>query len=248
MNPTVTNSLFLDPQALPLVSITEVLAESVLVVAPHPDDETLGCAGAIKLLRSSGKTVHILVMSDGTQSHPNSRKYPALALKHLRQEETRCAMAVLEVENSYITFLQLPDGSIPATESEGFSAAVCQFQDYLGTINPKMVFAPWRTDPHPDHRATWQILQAALQQVSLSPRVIEYPIWDWDPDQMQHSQQGFSKAWRLDISAVVEVKKQAIAAYRSQTSDLIDDDPVGFRLSEQMLRNFNQPWEIYLEE
>jgi LmbE family N-acetylglucosaminyl deacetylase len=247
MNPTVTNSLFLNSQALPIVSITEVLAESVLVVAPHPDDETLGCAGAIKLLRSFGKTVHILVVSDGTQSHPNSRKYPALALKHLREEETRCAMAVLGIESSHITFLQLRDGSLPAAQSEGFNAAVRQVQYYLNDINPKMVFAPWRTDPHPDHRSTWQILQAALWHASLSPRVIEYPIWDWDPAQRQHSQQGF-KAWRLDISAVVEDKKRAIAAYHSQTTDLIDDDPAGFCLSPQMLGNFIQPWEIYLEE
>jgi LmbE family N-acetylglucosaminyl deacetylase len=224
------------------------MAESVLVIAPHPDDETLGCAGAIKLLRSLGKTVQILVMSDGTQSHPNSRKYPALALKYLREEETRCAMAVLGVENSNITFLQLRDGSVPSANSAGFNAATFQVQNHIGVIDPKTIFAPWRCDPHPDHRATWQILQAALQKISLLPRVIEYPIWDWDPAQRQHSQQGFSKAWRLDISTVIEAKKRAIAAYRSQTTDLIDDDPMGFCLTAQMLSNFTQPWEVYLEE
>jgi LmbE family N-acetylglucosaminyl deacetylase len=249
MNPTVTDSsLFANPQAIPLQSITEILAESVLVVAPHPDDETLGCAGAIKLLCLLGKTVQILVMSDGTQSHPNSRKYPTHALKHLREEETCRAMAMLGVKSSCITFFQLRDGSIPASESEGFNAAVYRLQNYLNVIKPKTVFAPWRSDPHPDHRATWQMLHAALQQLSLSPRVIEYPIWDWDPVQRQCSQQGFSRAWRLDISAVLEDKKQAIAAYRSQTTDLIDDDPTGFRLTAQMLSNFAQPWEVYLEE
>jgi LmbE family N-acetylglucosaminyl deacetylase len=249
MNLTVTDySLFLTPQSLPLVSITEVMAESVLVIAPHPDDETLGCGGAIKLLCSLGKTVQVLVMSDGTQSHTNSRKFPTLALKHLREQETRRAMSVLGVESSHITFFQLRDGSIPASKSAGFNKAVGRLQDYLSAINPKIVFAPWRSDPHPDHRATWQILQAALNQPSLSPRVIEYPIWDWDPAQRQSSQQGFRKAWRLDISGVVEAKKQAIAVYRSQTTELIDDDPMGFRLSAQMLSNFTQPWEIYLEE
>jgi len=42
--------------------------------------------------------------------------------------------------------------------------------------------------------------------------------------------------------------QQAIAAYRSQTTNLIDDDPNGFRLTAEMLENFAQPWEIYLEE
>jgi LmbE family N-acetylglucosaminyl deacetylase len=55
-------------------------------------------------------------------------------------------------------------------------------------------------------------------------------------------------AWRLDISDVVEVKKQAIAAYRSQTTNLIDDDPEGFRLTPEMLANFTRNWEVYIEE
>ena len=52
--------------------------------------------------------------------------------------------------------------------------------------------------------------------------------------------------WRLDINKVVELKILAIKAYRSQTTDLIDDDPEGFRLSPQMLANFARPWEVYL--
>jgi hypothetical protein len=47
---------------------------------------------------------------------------------------------------------------------------------------------------------------------------------------------------------VVELKQQAIAAYCSQTTDLIDDDPEGFRLTPEMLANFTRPWEVYIEE
>jgi LmbE family N-acetylglucosaminyl deacetylase len=236
------------PLDLPLYSIEEIAAEPVLVVAPHPDDETLGCAGAIALLRAQGYTVQILVVSDGTQSHPNSRKYPAPALRALRAAETRRAMAILGVEPSHITFLQLPDGAVPSVGTPGFKAAVSTCYTYLKTVIPKIVFAPWRSDPHPDHRATGHILCAALAQAVLSPRVIEYPIWDWDPQQRRLSSQDAKTAWRLEISEVLTLKKQAIAAYRSQTTDLIDDDPLGFRLTPQMLQNFTQLWEIYLEE
>jgi LmbE family N-acetylglucosaminyl deacetylase len=249
MNPTVTNnSLLTNPQAIPLHCITEILAGSVLIVAPHPDDETLGCGGAITLLRSLGKTVNVLVMSDGTQSHPNSRQCPALALKNLREAETRCAMATLGVEDSHITFFQLPDGAIPQVGSPSFEAAVFQCHSHLVVARPNIIFVPWRLDPHPDHRATWQIVRAAIDQAALGSRVLEYPIWDWDSAQRQLSPQGAIQAWRLDITAVVEVKQQAIAAYRSQTTDLINDDPAGFRLTPQMLSNFAQPWEVYLEE
>lgn len=46
---------------------------------------------------------------------------------------------------------------------------------------------------------------------------------------------------------MLELKLQAIAAYRFQTTDLIDDDPEGFRLTPEMLANFIHPWELYLE-
>jgi LmbE family N-acetylglucosaminyl deacetylase len=75
-------------------------------------------------------------------------------------------------------------------------------------VNPKIIFAPWRSDPHPDHRATWQILQAALKQTALFPRAIEYPIWDWDPKQRQPYYQMSRKVWRLDISEVIQLKKK----------------------------------------
>jgi LmbE family N-acetylglucosaminyl deacetylase len=241
-------SPFTNPQALPLHSIMNIAVEPALVVAPHPDDEALGCAGAIALLRQQDIAVHILVVSDGVRSHPNSCKYPAPALKQLREAETRCAMATLGIEESHITFLGLPDGSIPMKGAVKFKEAVHQCCGYLTTVNPKIIFAPWRSDPHPDHRATWQILEAALKQTALFPRAIEYPIWDWDPKQRQPYYQISSKVWRLDISEVIQLKKKAINMYRSQTTDLIDDDPTGFRLTPQMLSSFANPWEIYLEE
>ena len=52
----------------------------------------------------------------------------------------------------------------------------------------------------------------------------------------------------LDINQIVELKQQAIATYPSQTTNLIDDAPEGFRLKPQILANFTRPWEVYLKE
>ena len=250
MNPTNISpqTPFSLPQTVPLRSGAAIMAEPVLVVAPHPDDETLGCAGAIALLRLIGSPVHILVMSDGTQSHPHSRQYPKAALQQLRAAETRAAMAILGVEESCITCFGLPDGAMPTALAPGFSAAVDRCQIYLETITPQLVLLPWRHDPHPDHRATWQILDAALARLAMYPRSIEYPIWDWDLNQRQLLAEPAIEPWRLDITAVVALKQQAIAAYLSQTTDLINDDPTGFRLTPELLGNFTQPWELYLEQ
>ena len=241
MNSLVENSPLVNPTDLPLLNISAVATDRVLVVAPHPDDETLGCGGAIALLRSIGCKVQILVISDGTMSHPHSRKYPAPALRALRESETKDATASLGVDVSDITFVGLPDGAVATQTST-------EIKEALASFRPNTVFLPWRHDPHPDHRASYKLIQTALVDLALSPRIIEYPIWDWDPQQRGNlPEPNRVKAWRLDISKVVELKQLAIAAYRSQTTDLIDDDPQGFRLTPEMLANFTRPWEVYIE-
>ena len=106
----VHESLFTNPAKLPFRSFTS--HDPVLVVAPRPDDETLGCGGAIALLRSRRCQVSVLVISDGTMSHPRSRKYPPSVLQQLRQKETLDALKILGVDPTTVTFLRLPDGTI----------------------------------------------------------------------------------------------------------------------------------------
>ena len=260
------------PDDLPLCSADTVTEfGSTLVVAPHPDDESLGCGGAIALLRSLGCPVQVLVISDGTLSHPRSRRYPTPVLQALREDETKAALWALGVSSS-VTFLRLKDGSIPEPGAIGFEQALSTVRSYIEAFQLKTILLPWRHDPHPDHRATWSLVHTAVTLNTTSvnvdnrhisrgdpisrlyrhrcrlPRLIEYPIWDWDPDQRTDNLVGLRvKAWRLDISAVLSQKQTAIAAHRSQTTDLIDDDPEGFRLTPEMLGHFAHPWEIYLE-
>ncbi|MEH2363209.1 PIG-L deacetylase family protein [Nostoc sp.] len=234
-----------NPSVLPWRSVNEIASSPVLIVAPHPDDETLGCGGAIALLRSLNCHVQVLVISDGTLSHPRSQKYPADRLKPLREAETLSALKLLGVEVNDVTFLRMQDGSIPTQ----YQSAVVSCCAYIREIAPQIIFLPWRYDPHADHRATWKLIHAVLDDLRLSPRLIEYPIWDWDSEQRGSLPASVEvTTWRLNISTVVELKQQAIAAYRSQITDLIDDDPEGFRLSPEMLANFTRSWEVYIEE
>lgn len=248
MTNSVTSALPLaTATALPLRSISSIDPDRVLVVAPHPDDETLGCGGAIALMRSLHYPVQVLVISDGTQSHPRSRKYPAPALQHLREQETIAALNILGVEAAAVTFLRLQDGAISdALSSEAIGEACVA---HLIAAAPKTIFLPWRCDPHPDHRATWQLLHKAISSLSIAPQIVEYPIWDWDLEQ-RGSVENAAKVigWRLDITMVASLKQQAIAQYRSQTTNLIDDDPEGFRLTPEILTYFSQSWELYFEE
>lgn len=223
--------------------------QPIVIVAPHPDDETLGCGGAIAQLTARGHDVRVLVITDGTQSHPNSQKFSAAVLKGIREQETTAAMSTLGVDQRTITFLGVKDGSVPQMASAEFVRVQERCCRYLRDVVPGTIFLPWRYDPHPDHRATWQIIQAAVLETGRAVRYIEYPIWDWDSTQQkQLSGVGAVLGWRLDMTAVLEQKRRAIALYRSQLGDLIDDDPEGFSLTPEMLKNFTQPWEVFFEE
>lgn len=248
MNSEIPQSLLQNPTALPLLPAARIAHGSTLVVAPHPDDESLGCGGVIALLRRLGCVVRVIVISDGTLSHPRSRQFPAPALRTLREQETLCAITILGVEPEAVTFLRLKDGSVPFKGGVGFDEAISRCCAYLAAFTPATIILPWRRDPHPDHRASWELICTAIAKLNLSPRLLEYPIWDWDPTQQGDTPASSGiTAWRLDISAVLPQKLQAIAAYRSQTTDLIDDDPEGFRLTPEMLANFTHSWELYLE-
>ncbi|MCB2409911.1 PIG-L family deacetylase [Hymenobacter sp. BT178] len=219
-----------------------------MVIIPHPDDESLGCGGLLALLRQAGLPVQAVLVSDGTMSHPNSHKFPPAARQALRATELREALEILGVETPDTVYMGLPDGAVPTAESPGFTAAASQIQQHIAQHQPATLLVPWRRDPHPDHRATSQLVQAALHGAAAPPRLLEYVVWAWEraaPDDLPRS--GEVTGWQLDIGPVVAQKQRAIAAHRSQLTNLIDDDPGGFQLSEQMLAHFARPFEVYLE-
>ncbi len=71
---------------------------AILVRAPRPDDESLGFGGTIAAAVAGGIAVHIAVLTDGTGSHPGSRRYPPPRLKAVRAAKTRAAAAVIRLD------------------------------------------------------------------------------------------------------------------------------------------------------
>lgn len=235
-----------DISSLPLEMAETVFSWGrTLVVAPHPDDESLGCGGAIALLRKFEREVRVLVLSDGTLSHPNSAKFPSKKLRELREKEMLDALEILGVSSEQVSFFRYQDRDVPNTNSRNWLEAVEKCRGYLRENQPETILVPWRRDPHPDHRAAYALINAARDS---SMRIVEYPIWLWEiAENADAPQIGEVIAWRLDISRVSEKKQRAIRAHASQTTDLIDDDPHGFRLTDDILANFAESYEVYLE-
>lgn len=221
---------------------------TTLIVAPHADDETLACGGTISRLRSLGVDVRILVITDGSQSHPSSVEYPADRRTSLRRKELISAAKILGVEEDRINFTSLQDGDVPCEGEEGFDTIVKMLGRMLLQIMPHTIFIPYRLDPHRDHIATSQILRRAVTVFKSSPRIFEYPVWLWElgaeddfpsPSRM--------KTWKIDMGSALEIKRKAISEHQSQLGQVIKDDPSGFVLTPNIIAHFELPFEIFFE-
>jgi LmbE family N-acetylglucosaminyl deacetylase len=215
-----------------------------VVLAPHPDDESLGCGALIATARVQGRPVKIIVLSDGTGSHPRSTRYPAHRLRSLREREVRKAASSLGVRARDLYCLALPDRYVPNCGPEVERVAVF-IAEHMCKAKARALFATWRHDPHADHQAAYAIARRALERLP-EARLFEYAIWGTTLP-LAATVPETPRGWRFDGAAVHSRKQAAIACHRSQVSDFIDDDPEGFRLSPDMLARFAGGEEIFFE-
>jgi len=234
---------------LPLVPLDRVIGGGgLIVIAPHPDDETLGCGGLIALARAEGRAVRVAILSDGSGSHPRSRDYPPDRLRAVRQQESVAALETLGVARQDIHFLDIKDGAVPVANGE-LTAVAKQVLSIVRSMGaepgcPGTIAVTWRDDPHPDHKAAYEIaLQVRLWAPAL--KLIEYPIWGaCEPGDLEVGDT--VSGYRLDIAGQAERKRRAILLYRSQVTGMIADDPAGM-LSERFLERFRRPYEVFLD-
>ena len=208
-----------------------------LVLAPHPDDETIGCGGLLALLGRAGVAVQVVLFSDGAGSHRQSATYTAARLRALRQQEMTAALRALAHDAPCLEALGLPDGGIPAPGESGFDAVVERIGDIVRNFRPATVLMPTHDDEHPDHRATCAAGLAACRTAAPDALCLEYPVWGGTAAGRQ--------AWQVDISAVVADKLRALALHRSQLGLVVHDDAQGFMLPPALLARCAQPAETY---
>jgi LmbE family N-acetylglucosaminyl deacetylase len=226
-------------------TLTEQLGEGgFLVIAPHPDDESLGCGGLIAEACAQGRPTRVVIVSDGSGSHPTSKKYPRGRLRALRESEARRAASALGLAPHHVLFLRLPDRCVPNAGRRA-DAAAQEIAALLAKIAARALFVTWRHDPHCDHQASYLIARAAQRKLA-DAKLYEYSIWGaaLPPAMPVLPPRG---GFRLAIDRHLARKRRAIAAHRSQTTALIDDDPGGFRLRASDLARFTKPFEFFFE-
>jgi LmbE family N-acetylglucosaminyl deacetylase len=216
-----------------------------VVLSPHPDDETLGTGGLIAAARTAGQEVDVIVVTDGSGSHPRSKQYPRQRLVDVRYSEVHQAGLALGLEPDRIVFLGLPDTLAPKSGPQ-FDAAVDKTLNVIRHSEAGALFVTWEGDPHCDHEAAAELAKT-VGKLCRGLRLWAYPIWGWHIERSAEIRQPPSRASRIDISPYRDRKLEAIAAHASQMTDLISDDPEGFRFDKNSLAPFLGQYEYFIE-
>lgn len=227
-------------------AVASVTAQRILVVAPHPDDEALGCGGLIRRLSGLGRRFHVAFVTDGGASHRNSARWPREKLSAAREDEAAEALRRLGIGDAPRTFMRIPDAGMPDRESAAYKGDLLAAIDIARTFRPELALLPWRRDPHRDHRDSWSLFMEAFDVTGLRPDILEYTIWlDEIGNPENHPRPGEMERVCFDISDVQKAKRVAVEAHVTQTTGLIDDDPEAFRLTSETIDRLVTPTECY---
>ena len=215
--------------------------EHMLVVAAHPDDETLGAGGLLASADAAGARITVVIATDGEASHPASPTRTAAELAALRRREVYAALAEL-APSAQVHLLGLPDGGLVRHPDA--------LHDALGKLldGCSHVVTTWTGDGHPDHEACAHAVAALLRDPRhRAVRHWQYPIWAWhwgDPQQPPFPAQSLR---RLPLDDAARAAKQrATAAYRSQTDALSERPGDEAVLTPRMLAHFAGDDEVYV--
>jgi LmbE family N-acetylglucosaminyl deacetylase len=206
---------------------------SALVVAPHPDDETFGCGGAVALLARVGAPLDVAFVTDGAASHPGHPAVAPAAIAARRRAEARQATQVLGVNPQRVWFLDESDGTLAGLEAGEAIRAAARIAGLLARVAPDAILLPCRLDGSSEHEAAFALVARALRDANLSPRILEFPVWSWwNPLRLMRPMLTARRVWRLDLREVLALKARAVACYASQTEPIPPDAaaalPAGF--------------------
>jgi LmbE family N-acetylglucosaminyl deacetylase/SAM-dependent methyltransferase len=168
----------------------------VAVVAPHPDDELLGCGGTLRKHLAAGDHVAIAFVTSGERTAGLSG-LPHGERLALREAEARESAKFLGLDESDLHFLRYPDGGIDNSSGGNLERT-------LSDLQPDLVYAPFPLDAHRDHVAAARLLTAALPSVPSVAHIALYEVWT-----------ALYPNCIVDITAEIDTKLEALSRYEA---------------------------------
>ena len=179
----------------------------VLIIAPHPDDEVLGCGGTIARLTGEGRSVTVAIVTKGTPL------FPAAQVRQVRAEARR---ANTDLGVKKLLFLDLPVTTLHSMPRHKLNAV---FTKLLADTKPEIVFLPFPGDRHEDHRQVFDAAMVAMRPDGRRHRVARICCYEtvsethWSAPGIEPV---FEPNWFIDIAATLKAKLAAMLRYKSQ--------------------------------
>ena len=181
-----------------------------MVVAPHPDDETLGVGGTIAKYSAQGDEVFVLMVSGHLPPIYSRKAYEETV------SEAYSAFSVLGVEKS--EFLEIPATMIGDQPLHEVNARISKV---VNDFNPHIVLCPY-PDRHIDHRLVFDSVMVATRPVGVGKDikiVAAYETLSETHWNAPHIEPNFTPNWVVDISDHISKKLNALECYKSQISE-----------------------------
>ncbi|WP_460143212.1 PIG-L deacetylase family protein [Pseudomonas sp. S3_B08] len=225
---------------LPAIDVLDLvpLGSRAVIIAPHPDDEVLGCGGIMQLLAAAGRPLQLISVTDGSASHPGSQRWTVERLSVVRPQESAEALRRLGLPMHSLKWLRggFTDTQVAAQET-GLSEFIA---GYLHAND--VVFTTWRQDGHSDHEAVGRASVEAARRVGAT--CLELPVWTWHWATPEDASVPWESARKILLSPThIARKRHAAHAFASQ---LEGDRDVGLGpvLAPYVLDRLLQPFEV----
>lgn len=195
-------------------------ADRLLLVLPHPDDESLAAGGLLQRALAAGTTVRLLFATDG-DNNPWAQRASERSLwitsrdrarfGAIRRGEVLAAIAALGVPGEAVSFLAFPDQGLTALLMRADTHLLDDLRRAVLDFRPTVLVSPSMLDRHPDHSALGVWISLVLGSVDHQPRHLRFFVHD--PEQRRQPPNG--TALRLD-SVELARKRAAIDCHRTQ--------------------------------
>ncbi|MBX3749537.1 MAG: PIG-L family deacetylase [Opitutaceae bacterium] len=218
---------------------------TTLVLAPHADDEALGCGALLAARIAAGLPVHVAYFTDGAAG--GSPESDPAHVAGLRRGEAQAAMATLGLDAGQLHFLGAPDGRVRHFTPSERSHWQGELTRLLERVRPAEVLLPSRDDGSSEHEAMFALFAAAVAASGLQPRVLEFPVWSWwNPRFLWRRVASSNRVWRFPTRQGGIAKRALLRHYHSQvtTSGSGQGEP---KLSPVFLAAFETTHEFFLE-
>lgn len=222
----------------------ESLPDELVVIAAHPDDETLGAGGLISRVASQGGRVSVIVATDGEGSHPGSRTHSPDSLRAKRRLEVIEALSLL-APGARVQFLSIPDGEVGTHASVVEDAVAAALDATDAAPAQTLVVAPWSGDGHRDHREA----AGAVRNVASvrGVRQLGYPIWMWHWGTPEDVPWSLALAVQLTEDELTR-KGAALRAHTSQVEALSNEPGDEAIVPPRFHAHFTRDREVFLAE